>query len=136
MSFGNTTETDILNKLFKNTALPFDAIADLYLSLHTADPGEGGSQTTSEATYTSYARVAVSRSGSGWTVSGATSENAALVQFPQCTGGSNVLTYVAIGTLASGAGQVLISGALNSSLTVSNLIQPQFSAGSLVFTLD
>lgn len=136
MSFGNTTETDILNKLFKDTALPFDAITDLYLSLHTADPGEGGSQTTSEATYTSYARVAVSRSGTGWTVSGATSENAALVQFPQCTGGSNVLTYVAIGTLASGAGQVLISGALNSSLTVSNLIQPQFSAGSLVFTLD
>lgn len=136
MSFGNTTETDILNKLFKNTALPFDAITDLYLSLHTADPGEGGSQTTSEATYTSYARVAVSRSGTGWTVSGATAENAALVQFPQCTGGSNVLTYIAIGTLSSGAGQVLISGALNSSLTVSNLIQPQFSAGSLVFTLD
>lgn len=136
MSFGNTTETDILAKLFKNTALPFDAITDLYLSLHTADPGEGGSQTTSEATYTSYARVSVVRSAVGWTVSGATAENAALVQFITCTGGSNTITHVAIGTVVSGAGQILISGALNSSLTVSNGIQPQFAAGALVFTLD
>ena len=136
MSFGNTTETDILNKLFKNTSLPFDAITDLYLSLHTADPGEAGDQTTSEATYTSYARVAVNRSGTGWTVSGATSQNAALVQFPTATGGSNVITHVAIGTVVSGVGQILVSGALNSSLTVSSGIQPQFSAGALVFTLD
>ena len=136
MSFGNTTETDILNKLFKDTALPFDAITDLYLSLHTADPGEAGSQTTSEATYTSYARVAVQRNGTGWTVTGPVAENTSLVQFPQCTGGSNILTHIAIGTLSSGAGQVLISGALNSSLTVSNLIQPQFSASALQFTLD
>ncbi len=136
MSFGNSTETDILNKLFTNTALPFDAITDLYLALHTADPGEAGSQTTSEATYTSYARVAVARTGSGWTVSGATSQNAALVQFPTATGGTNTITHVSIGTVSSGAGQILVSGALNSSLTVSSGIQPQFSAGALVFTLD
>jgi hypothetical protein len=136
MSLGNTTETDILNKLFKNTALPFDAITDLYLSLHTADPGEAGDQLSSEATYTSYARVSVARSGAGWTVSGNEAQNAALVQFPQCTGGSNVITHVCIGTAGSGAGQILVSGALNSSLTVSNLIQPQFSAGSLKVQLD
>ena len=136
MSLGNTTETDILNKLFKNTALPFDGITDLYLSLHTADPGEAGTQQTSEATYTSYARINVARSGAGWTVAGNEAQNAALVQFPQCTGGSNVITHVAIGTAGSGAGQILVSGALNSSLTVSNLIQPQFSAGSLKVQLD
>lgn len=136
MSFGNTTETDVLAKIFKNTALPWDAITDLYLSLHTGDPGEGGSQTTSEATYTDYARVAVVRSAVGWTISGATAENAALVQFPTATGGSNIITYVAIGTVVSGAGQILISGPLNSSVTVSSGIQPQFAAGALVFTLD
>jgi hypothetical protein len=136
MSYGNTTETDINAKIFKNTALPFDAITDLYLALHTADPGEAGSQTTSEATYTSYARVAVERSATGWTVSGATVENAALVQFVTCTGGSNTITHVSIGTLSSGAGQILVSGALSSSLSVSTGIQPQFSAGALVFTLD
>lgn len=136
MSFGNTTETDVLNKIFNNTSLPFDGITSLYLSLHTGDPGEAGDQTTSEATYTSYARVAVSRSASGWTVSGATATNAALIQFPQCTGGSNTITHVAIGTASSSTGQVLISGALNSSLSVSNLIQPQIAPGSLTFTLD
>ena len=136
MSYGNATETDINAKIFKNTALPFDAITDLYLALHTADPGEAGSQTTSEATYTSYARVAVVRSAVGWTVSGATVENAALVQFVTCSGGSNTITHVSIGTLSSGAGQIIVSGALNSSLSVSTGIQPQFSAGALVFTLD
>lgn len=136
MSYGNATETDINAKIFKNTALPFDAITDLYLALHTADPGEAGSQTTSEATYTSYARVAVVRSAVGWTVSGATVENAALVQFVTCTGGSNTITHVSIGTVSSGAGQILVSGALSSSLSVSTGIQPQFSAGALVFTLD
>lgn len=136
MSFGNTTETDLLEKIFKATALSWDANTDLYLALHTADPGEAGSQTTSEATYTSYARVAVSRSGTGWTVSNPTATNAALVQFPTATGGSNTITHVSIGTASSGAGQILVSGALNSSLSVSSGIQPQFSAGALVFTLD
>lgn len=136
MSFGNTTETDVLAKLFKNTALPFDAITDLYLSLHTADPGEAGSQTTSEATYGSYARIAVVRSAVGWTVSGATVQNAALVQFVTATSGSEVITHVAIGTVVSGAGQILVKGALTASRTISTGIQPQFSAGQLVFTLD
>ena len=136
MSYGNTTETDINAKIFNQTALPFDAVTDLYLALHTADPGEGGSQTTNEATYTSYARVAVARTAGGWTVSGPTVENAALVQFVTCSGGSNTITHVSIGTLSSGAGQILVSGALSSSLSVSTGIQPQFSAGALVFTLD
>lgn len=136
MSFGNTTENDICLLLFNATALSWDANTNLYVSLHTADPGEGGSQTTSEATYTSYARVTVARSGSGWTVSGNTATNAALIQFPQATGGSNTITYVAIGTASSGTGQIIVSGALSASLAVSSGIQPQFSAGELDFTLD
>ena len=136
MSFANSTETDLLEKIFKATALPWDGNSDLYLALHTADPGEAGSQTTNEATYTSYARVTVARSGVGWTVSNPTATNAALVQFPTCSGSTNTITHVSIGTAASGAGQVLVSGALNSSLSVSSGIQPQFSAGALVFTLD
>lgn len=136
MSKGNTTETDVLALVFNATALSWNANTDLYVALHTGDPGEGGSQTTSEATYTSYARVAVARSGAGWTVSGNTATNAALIQFPQCTGGSNTITHVSIGTAVSGAGQILYSGALDSSLSVSNLIQPQFAAGALDITED
>lgn len=136
MSFGNTTETDILGKLFNNTSLSWDANTELYLALHTGDPGEGGNQTTTEANYGNYARVAVGRAASGWTVSGATVINTALVQFPQCNGGSSTCTYVSIGTAATGAGQILVSGDLNSPLSVSNLIQPQFAASALTFTLD
>jgi hypothetical protein len=136
VSKGNTTENDVLALVFNATALSWNANTDLYVSLHTGDPGEAGDQTTSEATYTSYARVTVARSGAGWTVAGNTATNAALIQFPQCTGGSNTITHVAIGTATSGAGQILYSGALDASLSVSNLIQPQFAAGALDITED
>jgi hypothetical protein len=136
MSFGNTTENDIAKLLFNATALSWNANTDLYVSLHTGDPGEAGSQTTSECAYGSYARVTVARSGVGWTVASNTATNAALIQFPQCSSGSEVVTHVAIGTAASGAGQVIVKGALSASLSVSSGIQPQFSAGELDFTLD
>jgi hypothetical protein len=136
MSKGNTTENDLMLYTFNATAFSWNALTNLYVALHTADPGEGGSQTTSEATYTSYARVTVARSGAGWTVTANQAVNAALVQFPQCTGGSSVCTYLSIGTAASGAGQILYSGALSGSLTVTNGIQPQFNAGTLVVSED
>ena len=58
---------------------------NLYLSLHTADPGVGNNQTTNETAYTNYVRVAVVRTTSGWTApSGGATANAALIQFAQC----------------------------------------------------
>lgn len=143
MSFGNTFENDLMKLIFNATAIANIAdnaasspLTSLYVSLHTADPGEAGDQTTSEATYTSYARVAVARSGVGWTVSSNTVTNAALIQFPQATGGTNTITYFAIGTDSSGAGKILARGALSSSLSVSSGIQPQFAAGDLDGSLD
>lgn len=134
MPKGLVTDNDALALFFNATALPWAGITNLYLALHTADPTSGGNQQSSEATYTSYARVAIVRTSGGWTVSTNTSQNAALAQFPQCTGGTNVLTHVSIGTLNTGTGQIVYVGALNSSLTVSNLIQPQFAIGALVAT--
>lgn len=134
MGKGNTTDLDFLQYTFNATAFSWNANTNLYIALHTANPGASGNQTTSEATYTSYARVTVARTAGGWTASANPAVNAALIQFPQCTGGTNTITYVSIGTASSGAGQILYSGALNSSLAVSNLIQPQFSAGALTIT--
>lgn len=136
MSKGNTTENDILQHIFHAVALSWAANTNLYLALHTADPGEAGSQTTSEATYTSYARVTVARDATGWDVVGNQASNDDLLQFPQCTGGTNTITHISIGTASSGAGQIIYSGPLNASLNVSNLIQPQFAAGALVVTED
>lgn len=146
MSLSNTFETALLNHIFNNAAianvgdasgLPASATAgNLYVSLHTADPGEAGSQSTSEATYTGYARVAVARSAGGWTVSGANAVNAAAINFPAATAGSNTLTHFGVGTSASGAGTLLLSGSLTASLSVSAGITPSFAAGQLTVTAD
>jgi hypothetical protein len=144
MSKSNTFETDLLLLVFNNTdiALIGDAAGlqnsatagSLYVSLHTADPGEAGDQTTNETAYTNYARVGVARSGAGWTVTGDAVTNAALVQFAQCGVTGATLTHFGVGTDASGAGKLLYSGALTSSLAVSSGIQPQFAAGDLDVT--
>lgn len=107
---------------------------NLYLSLHTATPGIGGSQLTNETAYTNYVRIAVARTVGGWTVAAGAASNAALAQFAQCGVTGATITHVAIGTASAGAGKVLYAGALNSSLAVANLIQPQFSIGALTAT--
>lgn len=146
MSKGNTFENELLLHIFNNSTLPLigdatgllasSTAGSLYVALHTADPGEAGTQTTSEAAYGSYARVAVARTSGGWTVSGNSVVNTALVQFPQCTSGSEIETYFTIGTASSGTGKILYSGALSASLSVSSGIQPQFGAGTLSGTED
>jgi len=134
MSKGNTTENDILSKIFTNTAISWDAVTDLEIHLHTADPGEAGASTLNEATYGSYAAVTVARTVGGWTVVSGSCTNDALIQFPQCTSGSNTLTHVSITPAAST--QILYKGALNASLSVSTGIQPQFAASALTITED
>ena len=110
----------------------------VYVSLHTSDPGEAGDQTTNEAAYGGYARVAVARSGSGWTVTGNSATNAAAIEFPACTSSSATVSHFGIGTASSGAGVLLYKGALTSSLavtTTSNAIV-RFTASSLTVTED
>jgi hypothetical protein len=135
MSMSNTTENDILKMRLQGTDPAWRAGATAYLALYTADPGEAGTAITNEATYTSYARVAITKA-TAWTDGGSSFSNAALIQWPQCTGGSNDITHFAIVTTASGAGQIIDSGALSSTLSVSNGIQPQAAIGALVVTQD
>ncbi len=142
----NTFENDILLLIFNNVdiadigdaaGLQNSATAgSLYLALHTGDPGEAGTQTTSESAYGSYARVAVARTVGGWTVAGNTASNAALAQFPECSSGSETITHVSIGVASAGAGKILYKGALTASRAVSTGIQPQFSASALQISED
>jgi hypothetical protein len=144
MSKSDALEADILRLIFNATAVANIAdnaasspITNLYVSLHTADPGETGSQTTSETAYTNYARVAVARTTGGWTVSGTEPTqvvNAAIINFAQCGASGATLTHFGIGTAASGAGKLLYKGALASPLAVSNGITPSIAAGALVVT--
>lgn len=142
MPKSTTLCNDLLGLVFNAAAIAnladnasSSSVTNLYVSLHTANPGVGGDQTTNEAAYTNYARVAVARTTGGWAApsSGATS-NAALIQFPQCGASGATVTHVAIGTAASGSGKVLYAGALNDSLAIANLIQPQFAIGALDVT--
>lgn len=141
MAKSTTTCNNLLALVFNATAWANMAdnaasspYTNLYLSLHTADPGVGNNQTTNETSYTNYARIAVARTAGGWTVSTNTATNAALAQFAQCGVTGATLTHVAIGTASSGSGNVLYAGALSSSLAVANGIQPQFAASALVVT--
>lgn len=142
MSKTNAHETADLLLKFNNTN--FAAIGDatglrgsttvgsFYMSLHTADPGEAGSQTTSEAAYTSYARVAIGRTGGNFTVSGNAVSLAANVVFPLGTGGSGSATFWGLGTDASGAGTLLYKGAISPTIVMGSGVTPTLTAGTLV----
>jgi|ERR1041385_4355536 hypothetical protein len=141
MSKSDSWENALLLLLFNNTNAAnigdatglrgSSAAGNLYISLHTADPGEDGSQTTNEASYSGYARIPVARTSGGWTVSTNTVVNAATITFDQCTAGSATITHFGIGTALSGAGVLLYSDALTASLSVSSGVIPQFNAGDL-----
>lgn len=134
MSKSNATETDLLSYIFTASAPSWAGATQLDVHLHVADPGEAGTSATSPATYTSYAPVTVARAASDWTVTGNTVNNDNLIQFPQCTGGSNTITHISI--TPQGSTQILYSGALNSSLAVSNGIQPQLAISALGISED
>lgn len=146
MSATNVFENGLLSLIFENanyanvgdaTGLRGSSTAGVfYISLHTADPGEAGSQTTSESAYTSYARVSVARSTAGWTVASGVADNDAAITFPACTGGASTITNFGIGSDVSGAGNLFLKGATSASLAVSSGITPSFAAGTLDVTLD
>lgn len=110
------------------------ALTNLFVSLHTADPGIGNAQTTNEVAYTNYVRIPIVRTAAGWTVATNTAVNTALAQFAQCGATGATASHVAVGTAVSGAGNVLYAGALSASLAIALNIQPQFSAGALQVT--
>lgn len=146
MSMSNASETNLLNLLFNNTDWPNvgDAAGlqnsatagSFYVALHSSDPADAGNQTTNEVAYTGYGRVDVARSAGGFTVAGAQVSNAATVQFGECTAGTATATHFSVGLLSAGAGDILYSGALSASRSISAGITPLFNAGALQGTVD
>ena len=140
----NTFENALLQLILANQAAanvgntaglqPSSVAGSVYASLHTATLTGASTQSTSEAAYTSYARVAIARTTGAWTFTGSsptTGENSGAVTFPAATGGSETETYAAIGTAASGTGEILWWGPLTSSLAVSSGITPSFAINAL-----
>lgn len=146
MSATNVMENGLLSLIFENanyanvgdaTGLRGSTTAGVfYISLHTTNPNETGSQNTTEAAYTSYSRPSVARSTAGWTVASGVADNDAAINFPAATGGTETESHFGIGSDSSGAGNLFFWGALTSSLAVSNGITPSFAIGALDVTLD
>lgn len=142
MSKSNSLENSYLLLVFNNTNIAnvgdatglrgSSTAGSLYFGGHTGDPGEAGDQTTSECTYTSYARVAVARSGAGFTVTTNSVALAADVVFPAGTGGSGTMTHWSIGTASSGAGVLLYKGTISPSIVTGNGVTPRLTAGTVV----
>lgn len=139
MAKGATFDNDLLKLIFNATAISLIAdntattpLTNLFVSLHTADPGSGGTQNTNEAAYTSYARVSVARTSGGWTVTSGSVSPAATIIFPAATGGSETETFCAVGTLASGAGKILYSGAISPTIVVSSGVTPELTTATAI----
>tara|TARA_R110000868_G_scaffold151986_4_gene376575 strand:+ start:832 stop:1275 length:444 start_codon:yes stop_codon:yes gene_type:complete len=144
MSKSNSLENSLLLLLFNNTNIAnigdatgvrgSTTAGSLYVSLHTADPGEAGDQTTSEATYGGYARIAVARSGAGWTVTANSVSPAANIGDTtwDCTSGTNTITHFGIGTAASAAGVLLYKGAISPTIAVSTGVTPILTTASAI----
>lgn len=107
-------------------------ITNIYVSLHTANPGAAGTQSTTEAAYTGYARVAVPRTTGGWNVASGVANPVAVINFPAATGGSETEGFFGVGTSATGAGKLLYPGSITPSITVSSGVQPQLTTATSI----
>lgn len=141
MSKGNTFENDWLKLIFNATAISLIAdntattpLTNLFVSLHTADPGEAGDQLTSEISYTGYARVAVARTTGGFTVTNNSVSPVADITFAASTGGAGgTVTHFVIGTVTTGgAGKILYRGTVTPNLVVSNGVTPILTTASTI----
>lgn len=140
MSKSSVYENDLLKLIFNGVAIAGLAdnassspVTNLYLALHSADPGEGGNQSTSEVSYGGYQRVAVPRSPVGWVVTGKSVSPAEPIEFAEMVSGApGEALYVTIGTAQSGAGKVLYRGPLNPSVTYNIGVVPRIRTTSTI----
>jgi len=136
MSKSNGSENDTLNALLRAVDPSWRSIANRWISLYTADPGEAGTAVTNECAFGSYARVQVTASTGFTAASGGSSSNTGVIAFPECTSGSETVNYLGIVDTASGAGTLIYSGALTTPRAVSSGITLQIAIGALVVTED
>lgn len=142
MSFSNAAEAAIMALIFNATAWANMADnastspqTDIAVGLHTADPGEAGTMATSETTYTSYARVSVPRTGSGWVVTGGSVSPAANIDFPAGTGGSGTVTHFSVGRTGGGAAAIHMKGTVTPNIVTGTGVTPRLTT-STALTLD
>lgn len=142
MSIADNTENNLLKLIFNATAWANYADnaasspqTNIHVGLHTADPGDSGTMSTSEATYTSYARTNVARTSGGWTVTANSVSPAANIDFPAGTGGSGTVTHFSTGKTGGGTTDILFSGTVTPNIVTGNGVTPRLTTATAI-TLD
>ena len=126
MSKSTASAGDYLKLIYNATPIALVAdnaattpLANIFVAAHTADPGTGGDQVTSEAAYTGYARAAVARTTGGWTVNltpPVSVSPVANVSFGACVAGTSTITHWSTGKVTSGASPIFHRGVFGSRL--------------------
>lgn len=142
MGIADNTENNIMKLIFNATAWANYADnaattpqTNVHTALHTADPGDAGTMSTSETTYTSYARVNVARTTGGWTVTANSVSPVAAISFPAGTGGSGTVTHFSTGKTGGGATDILFSGTVTPNIVTGNGVTPQLTTATAI-TID
>ena len=139
MSKGDTFENELLDLIFNATAIANIAddagigpLTNLFVALHTADPGETGLQNASECTYTGYGRVTVARTSGGWTITTNSVSPTADIDFGAATAGTETATHFSVGVAVSGATKILYYGAISPTISISNGVTPRLTTASTI----
>lgn len=142
MGIANVTENAILDLIY--TAVAWANYADnagtspqtnIHVALHTADPTDSGTMSSSEIAYTSYARVNVARTTGGWTVTANSVSPVANIDFPAGTGGSGTATHFSTGKTGGGAADILLSGTVSPNIVTGDGVTPRLTTATAI-TLD
>jgi hypothetical protein len=143
MSISDTTENAILNLIFSATTWANYAQnaatspeTNIIVALHTADPGDTGTQATSEAAYTNYLRQNVARS-TGWTsAAGGSISPVGNIDFPSSGAAGATITHFSTGKSGGGTTPILWSGTVTPNIAIgASGITPRLTTASTI-TLD
>lgn len=143
MSLSDVMENAVLNLVYRAVAWANVAdnaatspITNTFSALHTADPGDAGTQATSEATYTGYGRATVARTTGGWSAaSGGSISPAANIDFAAGTAGSGTVTFFSQGKTISGATDAYHIGTVTPNIVTGNGVTPRLTTATTL-TLD
>jgi len=128
MSFSNFLENKVLDHVFGGNA--YTAPATLYVGLHTSNPNEDNSGTEISTSGTAYIRKAVA-----FTVTGATADNDAAVEFDTATASWGTITHCGIYDAESG-GNLLAYAELATSKVIDSGDVFRIPAADLDISLD
>lgn len=131
MSASNYLENELLDHAFGGG--DFARPGTVYVSLHSANPGETGA---GELSGGSYARAAVVNNATNFpAASGGEKANANAIEFPEATGDWAQATHFGVWDASSG-GNFLIGGPLDAAKTVQTGDTPSFAADALTLGMD